>query len=241
VGDKTVSAQHPDPIHPDRWAHFAGRALSAGLVRTPYNSWLSHITSLGYMLRYQPPPARVLSIGCGTAMFDILLAGHGYHVTSLDSDPQVLEAASHSAARFGVDLELKLGDAFDLKEHHDRYDIAFSAGLVEHWNGSKTVELIAEHARCATWVQVEVPTRHTLHIDYIPEVIEDAHLYRPGEFVARVRDAGLNIERMYAIGSVPTRRREVIESLMPPVLFRRLQRWTGYSMGIGCIGRRPTK
>jgi hypothetical protein len=172
-------------------------------------------------------------------MFDILLAGYGYKVTSLDNDPDVLAAVERSARRFEVDLDIRLGDAFDLKEHHDRYDIAFSGGLVEHWNGSKTVELIAEHARCAPRVQIEVPTRHTLLIEKIPEVIEDAHLFKPGEFAAQFRLAGLAVEKVYAIGSVPTRTREVVESLVPPALFRRFQRIAGYSMGIGCIATRP--
>jgi SAM-dependent methyltransferase len=223
-----------------RWSLFSSVARSAGPVRLAYNSWLSHVTSLGYMLRFQPPPARVLSIGCGSAMFDILLAGHGYKVTSLDSDPDVLAAVERSAQRFEVDLDITLGDAFDLKEHHDRYDVAFSGGLVEHWNGSRTVELIAEHARCAPRVQIEVPTRHTLLIEKIPEVIQDAHLFKPGEYAAQFRRAGLNVERVYTVGSVPTRTREIVESLAPPGLFRRFQRLAGYSMGIGCIATRRT-
>ena len=225
----------------DRWSRYAEQSLEGGLVRTAYNSWLSHVTSLGYMLRFQPPPARVLSIGCGTATFDILLAGHGYQVTSLDSDPQVLEIAGRSAQAFGLELDLKLGDAFDLKEYYDRYEVAFSAGLVEHWHGTKTVALVKEHARCATRVQIEVPTRHTMHVKSVPEVIADMHLFKPAEFAGRVREAGLVVEKVYAIGGVPTRTREIMESLIPPLLFRRLQRVTGYSMGIGCIARRSDR
>lgn len=225
----------------DRWSRYAEQSLEGGLVRTAYNAWLSHMTSLGYMLRFQPPPARVLSIGCGTATFDILLAGHGYQVTSLDSDPHVLEIAGRSARALGVKLDLKLGDAFDLKEYHDRYDVAFSAGLVEHWHGTKTVALVKEHARCATRVQIEVPTRHTVHVKSIPEVVADMHLFKPSEFAGRVREAGLVVEKVYTIGGVPTRTREIMESVIPPVLFRRLQRLTGYSMGIGCIARRPDR
>jgi hypothetical protein len=139
-----------------------------------------------------------------------------------------------------VKLDLQLADAFDLKEFHDRYDVAFSAGLVEHWNGSKTVDLIGEHARCAPRVQVEVPTRHTLkRPENIPDVMEDTYLFKPREFAGRLVAAGLAIEKVYAIGSVPTRTREVVENILPPALFRRLQKLTGYSMGIGCIARRP--
>jgi SAM-dependent methyltransferase len=234
-----MTVVQPDPVDPERWSRYASAAHAAGLPRIAYNSWLSHSTSLGYMLRYQPPPARVISIGCGPAMFDILLASYGYQVTSLDSDTAVLDGVRRSMERFGVQLDLRLGDAFDLKEFHGKYDIAFSGGLVEHWKGTKTVELIAEHARCAPLVQVEVPTRYTLLLDnIIPEVLEDMHLYRPGEFAAQFRRAGLRVEKVYSVGGVPTRAREVVENVVPPVLFRRLQRAVGYSMGVGCIAAR---
>ena len=235
-----MTTSRPDPVDPKRWSQYASAALAPGLAHMAYNSWLSHSPSLGYMLRYQPPPARVLSIGCGTAMFDILLAAYGYEVTSLDSDPDVLAAVERSMQRFGIKLDVRQGDAFDLREFHDKYDVAFSGGLVEHWNGTKTVELIAEHARCAPRVQIEVPTRYTLMLNNIPEVIEDAHLFRPGEFVAQFRKARLRVEKVYTVGSVPTRTRVIVENLVPPVLFRRIQRVTGYSMGVGCIASRQS-
>jgi hypothetical protein len=42
------------------------------------------------------------------------------------------------------------------------------------------------------------------------------------------------------VGGVPTRAREVVENVVPPVLFRRLQRAVGYSMGVGCIAARQS-
>jgi SAM-dependent methyltransferase len=237
VGD-TVTDVRPDPVDPKRWSRYADAAVAPGLVRMAYDSWQSHSPSLGYMLQYQPPPARVLSIGCGPAMYDILLAAYGYSITSVDSDPKVLAMVDQSMHRFGVELELRQADAFDLKEFHDRYDIAISGGLVEHWHGTKTVELIAEHARCAPRVQIEVPTRYTLLLDYIPEVIEDAHLFKPREFVAQFSRAGLRVEKVYTVGGVPTRTRRVVEDILPPALFRRVQRAAGYSMGVGVIAAR---
>jgi SAM-dependent methyltransferase len=190
------------------------------------------------MLRFQPPPARVISIGCGPAMFDILLASYGYDVTSIDSDPDVLKGVEESMRRFDVKLTLREADAFDLRQFHDGFDVAFSSGLVEHWHGTKTVELIQEHARCAPRVQIEVPTRFTLLLDSIPEVLQDMHLFTPREFVARFREAGLRVEKVYSTGSVPGRSREIVENVIPPVLFRKIQRLTGYSMGTGCVAVR---
>jgi SAM-dependent methyltransferase len=235
-----VSTLRPDPVDPKRWSRYSDVAFQAGTTRVAFNTWLSHSPSLGYMLKFQPPPARVISIGCGSAMFDILLAGYGYTVTSIDSDVDVLEKAERSMRQFGVTLELHQADAFDLRAFYDGYDVAFSGGLVEHWNGKRTVDLIVEHARCAPRVQIEVPTRYTLMLDNIvPEVIADAHLYRPGEFAAQFRRAGLHVDKIYTVGGVPTRTRGILENVVPPVLFRRLQRLIGYSMGVGCIASRP--
>jgi SAM-dependent methyltransferase len=224
-----------------RWSRYAETALGPGAIRTTFDSWTYQQVSLGHLLTHRPPPARVISIGCGIGLFDILLAGWGYQVTGIDSDPAVLEAAEELGRTFGIDRDLRQGDAFDLSEHHGRYDVAYSAGLVEHWDGERTAELIAEHARCAPLVQVEVPTRHTLVLpDAMPEVLADAHLYRPSEFVSRVNEAGLSVVKVYPLGSVPGRAREIVENLMPPVLFRRLQLWTGHSMGVGVIARGPS-
>ena len=235
-----MTAVRPDPVDSKRWSRYADAALEHGSAHMAYNSWLSHSVSLGYMLKFAPPPARVISIGCGPAMFDILLTAYGYNVTSVDSDAGVLKNVERSMRKFDVELDLHQADAFDLHEFHNRYDVAFSGGLVEHWNGSRTAELIAEHARCAPRVQVEVPTRYTLMLDeIIPEVIADAHLYKPGEFAKQFRKAGLAVEKIYSVGGAPTRTRQVIENLLPPVLFRRLQRLAGYSMGVGCIASRP--
>src|SRR5947209_20427962 len=96
----------------DRWSRFATAAMSGGPALTAYSTWLNHVTTLGYMLQVAPPPSRVLSIGCGTAMLDVLLAAHGYAVTSIDSDADVLETAARSARRFEVELEIQQADAF---------------------------------------------------------------------------------------------------------------------------------
>jgi SAM-dependent methyltransferase len=236
-----MTGVRPDPVDPERWSRYASAALSAGPARMAYNSWLSHSTSLGYMLRFQPPPARVLSIGCGSAMFDILLAAYGYELTSIDSDAHVLKEVERSMHRFDIKLDLRQADAFDLREFHDRYDVAFSGGLVEHWNGTKTVELIREHARCAPRVQIEVPTKYTLLLDFIPEVIQDAHLFKPREFAGQFRKAGLQVVKVYPVGGVPTRTRSVLENLVPPALFRRIQLMAGYSMGVGVVASPPLR
>ena len=90
----------------------------------------------------------------------------------------------------------------------------------------------------ARLVQVEVPTGRTWRIKNAGAASADMHAFRPSEFVARIRDAGLRPAKTYALGQAPSRGREVLESLMPPVIFRRVQLLTGLTMGIGVIARR---
>ena len=224
-----------------RWSRYATRAVGAGVIKTAYDAWTHHIPTLSHLIKVKPPPARVLSIGCGVGLLDVLLEGWGYSVTSIDSDPQVLEAARMTARHLGVELDLVLGDAFDLRDHHDKYDIAYSGGLVEHWHGQRTVELLREHARCAPIVQVEVPTVHTrllVNAWQEDEVLADAHLFRPREFVRQVRSAGLEVLRLYPVGDLPTLRYRTLKAVLPPYVWSRIRTATGYTMGLGCVTRR---
>ncbi len=216
------------------WATYARRVLGSTPLRAVYQNWQFHAPTLGYVLAFRPPPARILSIGCNLGLFDGLLVAHGYDVTSIDNDPEVLAEAEELNRRLGFGLKFEQADAFDLERYYGRFDVAYSAGLVEHWHGKETVNLVRQHARCAPLVQVEVPTRWTWQID-TGAVAEDMHTFTPKEFVARVRDAGLRPLKTYPLGGVPTRRREVLESLLPPSLFRRAQLIRGLSMGVGVI------
>jgi SAM-dependent methyltransferase len=221
------------------WASYSQNVLGEAPLRAVYQNWQFHATSLGYLLKFRPPPARVLSIGCNLGLFDALLLAHGYHVTSIDNDPAVIEMAEMLSKQHGFGLNFEQADAFDLKKYHDRFDVAYSAGLVEHWHGRETVRLLKEHARCAPIVQVEVPTRWTWRIEKVGPAAGDMVTLTARELKQRVRNAGLLPLKTYPLGAVPSRLREVGESLVPPVIFRRLQLLAGISMGSGIIARRP--
>jgi SAM-dependent methyltransferase len=221
-----------------QWADYTRKVLGDHPLRTVYQSWQFHAPTIGYLLTFRPPPARVLSIGCNLGLFDALLVAHGYSVTSIDNDVRVLDQAEKLSRRLGFGLHFEQADAFDLHKYENGYDLAYSAGLVEHWHGRETVRLLKEHARCAPIVQVEVPTRWTWRIENITAVADDMHVFTSREFIARVREADLQPLKTYALGSAPSRPREIAESLIPPYAFRRIQLWSGLSMGVGVIATR---
>jgi SAM-dependent methyltransferase len=55
--------------------------------------------------------ARVADLGCGTGSLAVLLAQQGHRVTGLDAAPRMVQAAAAKAARHGVELDLRIGDA----------------------------------------------------------------------------------------------------------------------------------
>jgi SAM-dependent methyltransferase len=220
------------------WAQYTRAVLGASPLRAVYQSWQFHASSLGYLLTFCPPPARVICIGCNLGLFDALLLAHGYQVTSVDNDPEVINMADTLSRRLGFGLKLEQADAFDLKAYYDQFDVAYSAGLVEHWNGRETVRLLREHSRCAPLVHVEVPTKWAWRIENVGPAAADMHTFRSKEFSARVRDAGLRPVKIYPLGRVPSRTRELWESAIPPFIFRRLQLLGDLSMGIGVLAQR---
>ena len=57
------------------------------------------------------PPLQVLDLGCGTGFLTLLLAELGHAVTGIDLAPEMLALARQKAARAGLTVELRLGDA----------------------------------------------------------------------------------------------------------------------------------
>ncbi len=60
-----------------------------------------------------PVPARVADLGCGTGSLSVLLAERGCGAVGLDSSAAMAATARAKASRFGVEVEVCLGDAAD--------------------------------------------------------------------------------------------------------------------------------
>jgi SAM-dependent methyltransferase len=184
--------------------------------------------------RARPQGGRLLDVGCGAGIFTALLAHHGYEVLGIDEDPDIVALASEMAAHLRSPARVERGSASDLTPYYDRFDLAYSLGVLEHFAAPETVRLIGQQARCAPLVLVVVPTRFARYA----APVTDERLYRLGQLRRLVGRAGLRVRESFVYGDVPTATARNLERLFPAILYRKLQRVWTYGMNIGCVGMR---
>src|SRR5438093_1897087 len=98
-------------------------------------------------------------------------------------------------------VRIERADAFDLSRYHDRFDLVYSLGVVEHFDRSDTIRLIVEQGRCAPRVLVAVPTSFTRYA----APLTDERIYSRNDLARVVGEAGLSVSRSFAYGDVPGR------------------------------------
>ncbi len=221
----------------DRWLDFIqkgsggrGKRLAAAQA-----AW-SYMNPVLVRIRASfPPGTQLLELGCGAALHSSLLAAWGYRVTAVDNDPRIVEIARETAAAFGQDFDVRLGDALWLNDEIGRgYDLVFSFGLIEHFDRSTTVAMLADQGRVASHVMAAVPTKYTRYA----APITDERIYRLTGLESMFRDAGLIVDDAFVFGDVPTQTGAILRRTLPPPAYRYVQRAFGYGMSNCVFGHR---
>jgi 2-polyprenyl-6-hydroxyphenyl methylase / 3-demethylubiquinone-9 3-methyltransferase len=89
---------------------------------------------------------RVIEIGAGAGTNALLMARRGAHVTILDSSESALGRAMQLFQRFNLTAEPVCQNALSLPaDLLERYDIAMSFGLAEHFQGEKRLLVNKAH------------------------------------------------------------------------------------------------
>ena len=221
----------------DRWRDYVEGALAdaGNPLAAAYEDW-RYMTPVFDRIRHRfPTGSRILEIGCGAGLHASLLASWGYRVTAGDLDPRIVERARSTAEAFGQTVEVVQLDALALPNDLVGFDLAFSLGLVEHFDRPVTVEMLRAQARAARTVMVVIPTRHTEHADGI----SDERIYSLRELEGIVLDAGMKVADAFVFGDVPTRASYLARRLLPPDLYFLLQRRFSYGMNHCVFGRAP--
>jgi SAM-dependent methyltransferase len=220
----------------DRWQQYFIKqgAFEGAWLRAAVTHWGFHEILYGMIQRHCPPPARILDIGCGPGWSDLYLASCGYQVTGIDSDEILVAKARDVAARLNIPAQFEQADAFDLSRFQGQFDLAYSCGVLEHFDREVTVELLREQARCAKRVLIQIPTKYTAYTGEIT----DERIYTMGELKRIVRDAGLKVEAAFGYGEVTVTRAQVwLRRLLPRMAWRWLQN-RGFAYSIAVLGVR---
>jgi SAM-dependent methyltransferase len=218
----------------ERWQQYFIKqgAFDGAWLRAAVIHWGFHEILYGMIQRHCPPPARILDIGCGPGWSDLYLTSCGYQVTGIDSDEILVAKARDLAARLNIPAQFEQADAFDLSRFHGQFDLAYSCGVLEHFDREVTVQLLREQARCAKRVLIQIPTKYTAYTGEIT----DERIYTMGKLKRIVRDAGLNVEAAFGYGEVTVTRAQIwLRRLLPRMGWRWLQNH-GFAYSIAVLG-----
>ncbi len=217
----------------DRWLDYFAKqgAFQNGWLRAAVTHWGFHEVLYGTIQRHCPPPARVLDVGCGPGWSDCYLAAAGYTVSGIDNEPRLVANAKELAQRLRVNVEFAVGDAFDLSAYHNRFDLAYSCGVLEHFDRNVTIQLLQEQAKCAPLVLIQVPTRYTSYTG----PVTDERIYTMRELKEIVKAAGLSVVTAVGYGDVTVTSVQIwARRMLPRAVWRWLQNQgvLAYSMAV---------
>jgi SAM-dependent methyltransferase len=209
-------------------------AFESTWLRAAVAHWGFNEVLYGTVLNRLPPPARILDVGSGPGWSDLLFSSLGYEVTGIDNEPKLVDLANDLAARMQLPTRFEFADASDLAAYHGRFDLAYSCGVLEHFDRDATVNLLREQALCAKYVLIQIPTRFSSYA--VP--MTDERIYTVAELRRIVEDAGLDVVHAFGYGDVTVTRTQIwMRRVLPRMLWRALQD-EGYAFAIAVLGRR---
>lgn len=219
----------------ERWKeYFDGhKAFDANWLQSAVPHWGFHETLYGNIQRYCPQGGRILDVGCGPGWSSMYLAAQGYACTGIDNEASLVELARSQASRLGSSANFEVADAFDLSAYHRKFDLVFSCGVLEHFDREITIQLLAEQARCAKHVIIQIPTRYTAYAGGIT----DERIYSVSELAKIVKDSGMSVESTFGYGELSaTPIHRLLRLGLPRALWRVAQN-AGYAYAIAVVGR----
>ncbi len=220
------------------WPEFLDelRGRYPSLVAFALEWWHYNAPLLRHVRQIVRPPSRILEVGTGTGALAVLLAAHGYEVVGIDKDPQVITGAKAFAEYFRVPCRFEVADGFDLSAYSNQFDMAFSAGLIEHFPAEEAVRLLQQKAEAAPYVLAVVPTLFALRNDPLTEA-SGARPISLRELKELFTRANLQVVRRFGYGPPGGTVSRVVRYLLPPAVQWVLGNHLSYAATIGCMGR----
>lgn len=154
------------------WADYlAGQSLEGFLDFLAFHAPLLHAI-------IERRPKRTIEVGCGGANLSIFLSLLGVSAVGLDLERDVLkEAARHSGALSGK-TELVRSDGSCAGFRDGAFDVAFSQGVLEHFDDRQIAGFLRESMRIARCTIASVPNANYPARDFGNERLMPAEFWR---------------------------------------------------------------
>jgi SAM-dependent methyltransferase len=220
----------------DRWKNYfdSHGAFGQNWLETAVPHWGFHEILYGMIAQHCPKNARILGVGSGPGWSEFYLSALGYEVTGIDNEPALVDLARKRANLLGVIAKFEVADAFDLSPFHLKFDLAFSCGVLEHFDRDVTVKLLQEQARCAKKVLIQIPAIYTKYTG----TITDERIYTINQLAQIVEDAGLRVVAKFGYGDLTATPMQVfIRRILPRAIWRIAQN-KGFAYSIAVVGER---
>lgn len=113
------------------------------------------------IIKYSPNN-KVIEMGCGTGLVAGYLARLGLDVTALDLSDKVLKYAKAIANQSSIISPCKYeqGDILNLKYASDTFDVAYSNGVLEHFNDEEIIRTLRQQMRVSNYVIFGIPSTY---------------------------------------------------------------------------------
>jgi SAM-dependent methyltransferase len=110
----------------------------------PWDSGISPPELFDFIEKH--PPGNAIDIGCGTGTNVVTLAKAGWQVTGVDFVSRAIRIAKRKARKAGIDAELMVRDATNMKEITGPFDLALDLGCF-HSLGNNKADYLSELER----------------------------------------------------------------------------------------------
>ena len=149
-----------------------------------------------------------LEIGCGSGMSSLFLAKNGANVTALDYTESSCELVKAAASKLEINsINIVNADATkDLPFNEKQFDYIFQAGLLEHFDIDKQIELLKNWSRYCKYMISMIPNKSSIAYRVGKKIMEDKGAWEYGlevpkhSFIGEFEKANIDIIREYTIG-----------------------------------------
>lgn len=165
--------------------------------RTHHNLYVSallHKPVIKLIRRIASPGDLLLEAGCGSGRTAMLFSDMGYRTIALDLSHDLLARISPARA-FLPGLELTRADLSRLPFKEKRFTVAYSFGVLEHFDPPEIIRLLVEQRRVARYVVVDIPNDRCQKQCY-----GDERFYSDDQFTELMNAAGLHVEQSFHRG-----------------------------------------